>query len=128
MGKKVIEIKMFKYIELIFIFFSKIYIFFYKEKKDYWKMFPIIIMSTIIMANVEIILLQFFSLKNYYALFIVVPLVLLNILLRNRDYNWVVGYSISRKEKITIIVILILDFIIMGGLLNASRSAYIASH
>lgn len=119
---------MIRLIELVFAFFSKIYIFFYREKRDYWKMFPIIIMSTIVMANIEIILLQFFSLKNYYAMFIVVPLVLLNILFKDRDYNWAISYFISKKAKIFIIIILLIDFIIMGILLNASRSAYIASH
>lgn len=116
-------------IELVFVFFSKIYIFFYKEKGDYWKIFPIIIMSTIVMINVEIILFQFFYLnKYYYGLFIVIPFILFNVLLRKRNYNWVVQYSISRRERIFIIVILVIDFIIMGILLNASRSAYIASH
>lgn len=120
---------LFRMIELIFVFFSKIYIFFYKEKGDYWKIFPIIIMSTIVMINVEIILLQFFYLNKYYfALFIIIPFILFNVLLRKRNYNWVVQYSISRRERIFIIVILVIDFIIMGILLNASRSAYIASH
>ncbi|TCN57583.1 hypothetical protein D0809_13445 [Flavobacterium circumlabens] len=119
---------MFKFIELIFIFFSKIYIFFYKEKSNYWKIFPIVIMSTILMINIEIVLLQFFYLNNYYALFIILPLILLNVFFRKRDYNWVNQYSISLTQKVTISTIIIVDFIIMGILLNLSRSAYIASH
>lgn len=119
---------MLRFFELVFVFFSKIYIFFYKEKGDYWKMFPIVIMSTILMVNIEIILLQFFYLNNYYALFIILPLILLNIFFRKRDYNWANQYSISLTQKVTISTIIVADFIIMGILLNISRSAYIASH
>lgn len=115
-------------IDLVFVFFSKIYIFFYKEKGDYWKIFPIIIMSTIVMLNIEIVLLQFFLLNNYYTLFLVLPLILFIFIFRKRNYNWVVQYSISLKQKIIIIIIIAIDFTVLGILLNMSRSNYIATH
>lgn len=115
-------------IELVFVFLSKIYIFFYKEKNDYWKMFPIIIMSGILMMNVEVLLLQFFSLKHYFAFFLVFPLILFNILFRKRDYSWAVQYSISRKQRIIISLILIVDFILVGILFNVARNHHLAMH
>lgn len=85
-------------------------------------------MSTIVMINIEILLLQFFSVNHFFALFIVLPLLLFNVLFRKKNYSWAVQYSISRKQKIIIIIILVIDFIFMGILLNMSRSAYIAAH
>ena len=116
-------------IETVFVFFSKIYIFFYKEKGDNWKIFPIIIMSGIVMINIEVFLLLFISLERYFPLFVLFPMILLfNILLRNREYDWVIKYPLSRKQKIIVTIILILDFILVGFLLNMSRNAYIFSH
>ncbi|WP_433777914.1 hypothetical protein [Flavobacterium anhuiense] len=115
-------------IELVFVFLAKIYIFFYKEKNDYWKIFPIIIMSTIVIVNIEIISFHFFSLNKYYfGLCFIFLLILFNILLRKRDYNWVVQYSIRRREKIIIIVIFVVDFIILGILLKEAKNAYLHS-
>lgn len=118
-----------KALELVFVFFSKIYIFFYKEKGNYWEIFPIIIMSTILMLNIEVILLQFYSLKMYFPVLILLPSVLIfNVLLRKIDYDWVVQYEISRMQKIAISIVIFLDFIIVGILLNMSRSASLAAH
>lgn len=69
---------MFKVIELVFVFFAEIYIFFYKEKADNWKFFPIIIMSTIFMINIQVVLLQFFSVKYLFVLLFGAPLLLIN--------------------------------------------------
>lgn len=119
----------YKIIELLFVFFSKIYIFFYKEKGDYWFIFPIIIMSGIIMINVEVILLLFFSLNKVFPLLLLLPMLLFfAIILRKKEYNWVLKYTISRNKKILISSLLIIDFIIMIILLNISRSIYIATH
>lgn len=118
-----------KKIELVFVFFSKIYIFFYKEKNDYWKMFPSIIISTILMINIQMTISFFPSLKRYSTLLF--PLVLLlffGFLFRRKEYNWVVKYSISKKQKIIIVSILIIDFIIVGILSVVSRNIYIATH
>lgn len=115
-------------IEIVFIFFSKIYIFFYKEKKDYWKMFPIIIMAGILMINIEVLLLQIFPLKHYFALFLVLPLFLFNILLRKKDYDWAVQYQISKKQRIIIAIALLFDFILVGILFNVARNNNLGIH
>lgn len=115
----------FRIIELVFVFFSKIYIFFYKERGDNWKFFPVIIMSTIFMINTQVVLLQFFSVKYLFFLLFVVPLLLINFLIRKRNYSWAVQYSISRKQRIIISLILIADFILVGVLFNVARNHYL---
>ncbi|OOV16117.1 hypothetical protein BXU10_21250 [Flavobacterium sp. LM4] len=109
--------------------FLKFIFFFYKEKKDYWKIFPIIIMSTIAMINLQLIMSFIFSPSKYFILGLATSfLVLFNILLNERDYNWAIQYSISRKQKITIICILAVDFITVGILSTISRDIYMATH
>lgn len=120
---------MFKTIELIFVFFAKIYIFFYKDKREYWKIFPVVIMSTILMINIQLIISFFPSLRNYSSLLLPLLLLLLfGFLFGNKQYNWAVQYSITKKQKIIIISILVIDFITVGVLSTISRDIYMATH
>jgi len=121
---------MLKLLELVFVFFSKIYVFFYKDKGGYWKFFPVIIMSTIIMINIEVVLLQFFSVRHFFLFVIlfVVPLLSINFLIKKRNYSWVVQYSISKKQRIIISVILLIDFILVGILFNVARNNNLGIH
>lgn len=118
-----------KEIELVFVFLSKIYVLFYKERGEYWKIFPIIIMSTIAMLNLQLIISFIFSPSKWFILGLATSfLVVFNILLKKRDYSWVVQYSISRKQNIIIISILVIDFITIGILSTISRDIYMATH
>lgn len=115
---------MLRLLELIFIFFSKIYVFFYKDKGDYWRIFPAIIMSTIFMINVEVILLQFFSVRSFFIFFIlfVSPLLMINFLISKRTYGWVFEYPISKKQRVIIAILLFIDFVLVGILFNVARN------
>jgi len=120
---------MLKTLELVFVFFSKIYVFFYKDKGDYWKIFPSIIISTIFMINIQMGISFFPLLKGYFTW--ILPLFLLLIfwgLFYRKEYNWVVRYPLSKKQKIIIISFLIIDFVIVGILSVISRNLYIAAH
>lgn len=116
--------------EIFFVFFSKIYVFFYKEKGGYWKFFPGIIMSTIFMINIEAILLQFFSVRSFFIFLIlfVLPLLTIDFLMRKKTYNWVVQYPMSKKQKMIITILLLIDFVVVGVLFNVARNNNLGIH
>lgn len=119
----------FRFFELIFVFFSKIYISVYKERGDNWRILPIVILSTILLINIQVLLLFFFHMDVIILILIMLFFLLVfNILFKKINYSIVVNYPISRKQKIIISSILIIDFIIVIILLNISRSIYIANH
>jgi len=120
---------MFKYIELVFVFISKIYIFFYKEKKEFWMMFPSIIISTILMINLQLIMSFFFSVSKLLlvTLFTII-LLFFRKLFSKTEYNWVVQYPLSKKQKIIIISLLLIDFVIVGVFSEISRNIYMEAH
>lgn len=116
-------------LELVFVFFSKIYIFFYKEKGGYWKIFPILIMSTIVMINLQLIISFFFSVSKPFIFVLATVVLLVFIFLHmKKEYDSVVQYSISKKQKIMIISILLIDFVIVGVLTEISRNIYMDAH
>lgn len=120
---------MFKFVEIGFVFFAKIYIFFYKDKGDYWKIFPCVIMSTILMINMQMIISFYFSISKIFIVgLLTCVLLFFKVIFDGKQYNWVVQYSISKKQKIIIISFLIVDFIIVGMLSVVSRNLYIAAH
>ena len=87
-------------IELAFVFFSKIYIFFYKEKRDYWKIFPIIIKSTIAMINLQLIMSFIFSPSKYFILGLATSLLILfNILLKKEIISGLVNIQFHENKK-----------------------------
>ena len=115
--------------ELVFVFFSKIYIFFHKEKGEYWRIFPTLIMSTIVMINLQMVISFFFSISKSFIFGLCTAVLFLFINLnRKKEYNWVVQYSISKKQKIIIISVLVIDFVIVAILTEISRNIYIATH
>jgi len=120
---------MLRLLELVFVFFSKIYVFFYKDKGDYWKIFPCIIISTIFMINIEMTISFFPSLEAYSTW--ILPLFLLLFFWNffyKKEYNWVVQYPLSKKQKTIIVSVLVVDFIIVVILTEISRNIYIAKH
>ena len=116
-------------IELLFAFFSKMYIFFYKERGEYWRIFPVIIMSTIVMINLRLIMSFLFSPGKYFIFGLATFwLFIFHTLIKKREYNWVVLYPISRKQKIIIVSVLIIDALVVAVLSVVSRNIYIATH
>lgn len=115
-----------KLIEPIFIFFSKIYIHFYDDKKEYWLMFPSLILATLFSINEATIS---FYLKKVYGFNIdfgvLVPvffIVFFYFLFKNIKYDYVKNYEMPKKTKIiiglSIIVNLIVNFMCTNLLRN----------
>lgn len=120
---------MFKFVEIGFVFFAKIYIFFYKDKGDYWKIFPVIIISTISMINIQLTISFFPTINRYSTLLLPLFLLLLfGFLFNKKEYDWAVRYAISKKQKMIIISVLIIDFGVIAILSVISRNIYIATH
>ena len=112
-----------KYLELLFIFLSKIYIFFNKNKNDNWIIFPILIMSTLITFNIEVLSFFLINLSIYYfvAIFIIL-IILLHVLFKNVEYVYVSDFEMANKTKSLILVLILLDIIICFVFLNIARN------
>jgi len=115
--------------DYFFVFFSKIYVFFYKDKGDYWKIFPTLIMSTITVINVQMILSFSFVLNKIFTFFLATVILCFFIVFnRKKDYNWVVRYPLSKKQKIIVVSFLIIDITIVTILSMISRDIYMTTH
>lgn len=112
-----------KYLELQFIYLSKIYIFFNQNKNDNWAVFPILIMSTLITFNFEVISFFVINLSIYYfvALFIALTIIL-NVMFRSIEFSYIKDFEMEKKTKTLILGLTILDIVICLVLLNISRN------
>lgn len=111
------------FFEPVFIFFSKIYIFFYKDKGDNWSIFPILILSTVIGLNLEVASFFLVKINNYYIVALFIFLIIsFNLLFRNISYEYVKNYKMSNKTKLIISIIIFTDLVINFILLNISRN------
>lgn len=109
--------------KIVFVFFSKIYISFYNEKGDYWSIFPIVILSTLLTFNLEIISFFLFKINNYQIVgFFVFLIFFFNIIFRNINYEYVKNYTMSRRIKIMISIIILINLIVSFVFLNISRN------
>ncbi len=112
-----------KYLELLFIYFSKIYIHFYQEKNDYWTIFPCLIIATLATINLELLSFYFINLNKYYyaglAIFLIITMIYI---FRNITYDYVVRYKISRIAKFIITGLILLNIILNIIFLNISRN------
>jgi hypothetical protein len=114
-----------KYLELPFIFLSKIYIFFYKDKNENWTIFPVLIMSTLITLNIEVLSFFLINLSVYYFVAIFISSIIsLNIAFKNIEFNYVRDFEMAKKTKSLILGLMILDIIICFVFLNIARNGH----
>ena len=112
-----------KYLELLFIFLSKIYIFFYRNKNDNWMIFPVLIMSTLITFNIEVLSFFLINLSIYYFVAIFIALIiLLNVVFKNIEFAYVREFEMTKKTKSLILGLILLDIIICFIFLNIARN------
>lgn len=112
-----------KLFEPIFVFFSKIYIFFYKDKGDNWSIFPILILSTVIGLNLEVASFFLVEINKYHIVALFVFLIIFfNLLFRNITYEYVKNYNMTSRTKLLISIIIFIDLIVSFIFLNISRN------
>ena len=112
-----------KILELFFIYFSKIYIRFYGDKNNNWWILPIVIISTILALNLQIVSFYFTRLNNYYlAGLFILTIIIATLLYKNIKYEDVVKYKISKRQKLGISIFIILDFVLCFIALNIVKN------
>jgi|GEM_PF-2540259 len=114
---------MLKLFEPIFVYFSKIYIYFYKDKGDNWSIFPALILAIILTINLETISFFLIDLnKFFYVGLAVSSIIFFNLLFRNISYEYVKNYKMSNKTKLIISLIIFTDLVFNFILVNISRN------
>lgn len=104
-----------KLLEPIFICFSKMYIHFYEDKKEYWFMFPSLILATIFSLNeatISFYLKKVYGFKTDFG--ILIPaffIIFFFILFRNIKYDYVKNYEMSKKTKAIICLSIVINLI-----------------
>lgn len=104
-------------------FFSKIYIFFYADKGDYWSIFPALILATIFTLNLQVISYFLIEVNKYFyaglAVFFIIYFILL---FRNISYEYIKNYNLSKKSKFLITILIFIDLVTVFIFLNISRN------
>lgn len=99
------------------------YIYFYKDKGDKWSMLPVIILTTLIVINIEVISFFFVKINNFYIVGIFILLIIyLDFLFRNTPFEYVKNYQQSNRKKIIITIAIFIDLILNFIFLNISRN------
>lgn len=112
-----------KLIEPIFVFFSKIYIFFYGNKGDNWAIFPALILATIFTINLQVISYYLIEVnKFFYAGFAIFFIIYFILLFRNVNYEYVENYKMTNRTKLLISIIIFIDLVVSFIFLNISRN------
>lgn len=110
----------------IFIHFSKIYIYFYQDKKRYWRIFPSLILATI--ASINWTTISFFLEKIdgfNQDLGILVPLFFVFFFLflySSIKYDYVKNHIMSNKWRVIITIIIVVDLVINFTLTTMLRN------
>ncbi|PZD78185.1 hypothetical protein DNG35_05640 [Mesonia sp. K7] len=108
-----------------FIFLSKIYIKFYRGKKDFWIIFPSLILSLIVSLNIYVFLNLKYDINIYWIIGLYFLLYFVFFFIFHRrfpDYELVEKIKLTKTEK-TITLITILSAIAMSFIiLNILRS------
>jgi hypothetical protein len=103
-----------KLTEPLFIFFSKMYIHFYEDKRDYWLIFPTVILATLFTINIQTI--SFFLLDKtegwHYVCLGLFFVLFFNLLFIKTKYEYVKNYKMSNKIKVIICASIIIDLTI----------------
>lgn len=115
---------MIKIIELFFVFFAKIYIYFYKDKNENWSLFPPLILTSILTINLQTLLycLEVNINGYFYAGTAVFFIIFFTLFFRSIKYDYVVNYKISTKKYVILIFIIFTDLIVNFILANISRN------
>lgn len=112
-----------KILEQMFIFFSKMYIYFHEDRKDYWRMFPILVLSFIFITNLEIISFYFIDVSVYYYVgLFAFCVIMFSISYANIKYEYVKNYSMTIKTKFLIASVIIIDLAANFVCLNILRN------
>lgn len=110
-------------LEPVFVFFSKIYIHFYEDLKNYWKIFPSLILATLFTINLEVMSFYLIDINKYYyaglAIFFAIFFLLLY---KNIKYEYVKNYKMSNKTKVIISISILIDFVLIFIFANISRN------
>lgn len=106
-----------KYFKILYIFFSKLYIKFSSSKKnDDWYYMPLLIISSLFGYNF-FVLSSFFIKYNTKSLYIIIVLILLFFVflsfLTKKDRQEVVEYQLSIKNKLVIILFLLVNLCLL---------------
>lgn len=99
----------------IFIFFSKIYIYFFGFKNDNWNVFPVIIISTFITLNFELLFESYFN-KIHLIISYILNIVIFTIYFSRYSYHFVDKYKFLFYDKIKIVfffLVLIFDLVFL---------------
>lgn len=111
-------------LEPVFVFFSKIYIHFHEEKREYWTIFPSVILASLFTINLEII--SFFLIDEtkgwHYVCLGVFFIIFFNLLFIKTRYEYVKNYKMSNKMKVVISMTILIDLVLIFIFANISRN------
>ena len=115
---------MMRIVETFYIFFAKIYIYFYKDNNENWSIFPPLILASIITINLQTLSYCVgININSYYyagtAIFFIV---LFTLLFRSIKYDYIKSYKMTIKTKIILSSLIITDLIVNFILANISRN------
>jgi hypothetical protein len=112
-----------KLTEPIFIHFSKMYIYFYEDKRDYWIVFPSVILAALFSINLEILSFYVITVPRYYYVCLGIFFVIFFVqLYKNTKYEYVKNYKMPMKTRIIISLLILLDIVIIFTCLNIMRN------
>jgi len=112
-----------KIIDILYVFFSKIYIKFYGQKNDIWLLIPCHILSFIFTVNFFILSKLIIDINIYYiiAIYFILYFIFAFILDRRFDYNSVKNYKLPKSTIYSLVLILITDGFLLFYLLQSMR-------
>ncbi|SHL25939.1 hypothetical protein [Flavobacterium chilense] len=115
-----------KITEPVFIYFSKMYIHFYEDKKDYWAIFPSVILATLFTLNLQTIFFYLNKIEGVnidFGLWFPISIAVFFLLLyRNIKYEYVKNYKMSIKTKWVISILILIDLVMVFVFANISRN------
>lgn len=115
-----------KITEPLFVFFSKMYIHFYEDKREYWAIFPSVILATLFTINLQTILFYLNKIEGVnadFGLWFPISIAVFFLLLfRNIKYEYVKNYKMSNKTKVMISILIVIDLAINFVFANISRN------
>lgn len=103
----------------MFVFLSKIYIYFYEDKKDYWLLFPSVILAGLFTINLETISFYLIDINKFYYAGLAIFFILL---FRNIKYEYVKNYKMSNKMKVVTSITILIDLVLIFIFANISRN------
>lgn len=108
-----------------FIFLSKLYIKFYKEKKDFWIVFPSAILSLIVTLNIYVLVSLKYDINTYWIIGLYFLLYFVFFFIfhwRFPKYELVEKIKLTKTEKIITLSVIVLAFICSLVIANVLRN------